>query len=123
MTPPPRFLAKMKTLALCILLSFAAFAQNVPKLTVSATKVQHHGFVTVHGSGFTSQKNISSHLRRPDGSEFPVLPILTDERGQFSHEIDTLLLAPGTHEVWVIDDTSKATSNIVRFEVTEAPPK
>jgi hypothetical protein len=74
------------------------------------------------GTGFTPKHNVSSHLKRPDGTEFPVLPILTDDRGEFTHDIDTLLLMPGTHEVWVDDDASKMSSNIVKFEVLlEAP--
>ena len=48
--------------------------------------------------------------------------MMTNDRGEFSHDIDTLLLAPGTHEVWVIDERSKASSNIVRFEVTLETP-
>ena len=61
-------------------------------------------------------------IRRPDSREFPVLPILTDDRGEFTHEIDTLLLEIGTHELWVVDDTSRVSSNVVRFEVTPEPP-
>ena len=89
-----------------------------PKVTVSPVKVQHPGHVDVHGTGFTPKGNVSSHLRRPDGTEFPVLPMLTSDRGEFTHDIDTLLLSPGTHEVWVVDDSSKVTSNRARFEVT-----
>ncbi len=74
------------------------------------------------GTGFTPKRNVLSHLRRPDGTEFPVLPMLTDDRGEFTHDIDTLLLAPGIHEVWVEDEASKTSSNIARFEVTLAQP-
>jgi hypothetical protein len=48
--------------------------------------------------------------------------MLTDDRGEFTHDIDTLLLSPGTHEVWVVDDHSKVSSNVARFEVTLAQP-
>jgi hypothetical protein len=62
-------------------------------------------------------------LKKSDGSEFPVLPMLTDEDGRFTHEIDTLLLAPGKHELWVIDSTTGVSSNIATFEVTLEQPR
>jgi hypothetical protein len=49
--------------------------------------------------------------------------MLTDEKGEFEHEIETLLLAVGTHEVWVIDKKTGVSSNIATFEVTlDQPP-
>jgi len=75
----------------------------------------------MRGEGFTPKADIRSHLKRPNGTEFPVLPMLTDADGKFTHEIDTLLLAPGIHELWVIDSTTGATSNVAKFEVTLAP--
>ena len=91
-----------------------------PKITLSTDRIVHKGWVTMRGEGFTPMADIRSHLKRPDGSEFPVLPMLTDTEGKFTHEIDTLLLAPGIHELWVIDSTSGATSNVAKFEVTLA---
>src|SRR5262245_36196994 len=93
-------------------------AQNTPKLTLSATRIPDKGFVGVKGTGFTAYANVSSHLRRPDQTEFPVLPILTDKKGEFTHEIDTLLFLPGTYELWVVDDTTGKASEIVKFVVT-----
>jgi hypothetical protein len=96
----------------------ASCAQVNPRLTLSANRVLHHAHVFVYGTGFTPKQNISSHLRRPDGTEYPVLPILTDGQGKFTHDIDTLILGDGLFEVWVVDDASKMTSNHVQFEVT-----
>jgi hypothetical protein len=108
------------SLSLLILFSsvLACSSQVAPKVALSTARIAHKGFVQMKGSGFSVKQNVSSHLRRPDGSEFPVLPILTDDRGEFNHEIDTLLLGSGIHEVWVVDDMSKTTSNVARFEVT-----
>jgi hypothetical protein len=61
-------------------------------------------------------------LKKPDGVEFPVLPMYTDEEGKFKHEIDTLLLTPGIHELWVIDSTTGVSSNVAKFELTLGPP-
>ena len=81
----------------------------------------HPGHLEMKGSGFTKNANVYSHLKRPDGTEFPVLPMMTDARGEFNHDIDSLLLSPGTHEVWVEDVNAKTTSEVVRFEVTIEP--
>src|SRR6059058_2831760 len=110
----------LKFFLLCFLLT-NSLAQNKPRVTVSPTKVQHTGHVGMHGAGFTPKANVYSHLRRPDGTEFPVLPMMTDDRGEITHDIDTLLLSIGTHEVWVVDEKSKTSSNIARFEVTLEP--
>ncbi len=104
-------------------LAGAACAQTTPTITVSPARVLHHDHVDLRGSGFAAKSNAYSHLRRPDGSEFPVLPIVTNERGEFEHDIDTLLLGPGVFEVWVEDSKSRATSNVARFEVTTDPKK
>src|SRR5437867_12759924 len=96
----------------------ASCAQTKPTVTLSPTRVFHSGHVEMRGTGFTPKAEVYSHLRRPDGTEFPVLPMMTNDRGEFTHDIDTLLLSPGNHEVWVEDLQSKTTSNVARFEVT-----
>jgi len=89
-----------------------------PQIRISSERVPRHWKLEVKGDGFTPTHNVSSHLRRSDGSEFPVLPILTDARGGFTHTIDTMILELGAHELWVVDDQSGRASNHVRFEVT-----
>src|SRR2546422_1251182 len=103
------------------LVTFCA-QQTKPKIKITPAKVQHSGHVDLRGSGFTPTANAYSHLRRPDGTEFPVLPMMTNNRGEFTHDIDTLVLSAGTHEVWVVDESSKTTSNVVHFEVTGEQP-
>ncbi len=89
-----------------------------PTVTLSRTVVPAKEFIDVTGAGFTPNANVTSHLLQPDGREFPYLPILTDGNGGFTHEVDTLLLLVGTHELWVDDDTTGERSNVARFEVT-----
>ena len=89
-----------------------------PHVTLSSERVPRHWKLEVHGTGFTPTHNISSHLRRSDGTEFPVLPILTDAHGEFRHTIDTMVLELGTLDLWVVDDASGRTSNHAQFEVT-----
>lgn len=71
----------------------------------------------MRGSGFTPKHNALSHLKKSDGREFPVLTILPNDRGEFTHEIESLLLAIGTHQLWVIDETTGVSSNVAQFEV------
>jgi hypothetical protein len=101
-----------------VFVTACAAAQSVPKVTVSPTRIATPGHVMVQGSGFTPKSNVSSHLRKPTGEEYPVLPLLTDDHGEFKHDIDTLVLVHGVHELWVIDDSSNVPSNHIRFEVT-----
>ena len=116
------FLETRLKLFLLLLLLAPTCSQTKPTVTVSPAKVLHTGHVIMRGTGFTPKTNVTSHLRRPDGTEFPVLPMLTDDRGEVMHDIDTLILTPGVHEIWIVDDRSKVSSNVARFEVTLEQP-
>ena len=96
--------------------------ENTPTVTVSLDRVPDQGNLDVKGTGFTPHQNVTSHLLKPDGTEFPFLPILTDGNGEFTHEIESLLLNAGVHQLWVVDDASNVSSNIARFEVTKDQP-
>jgi hypothetical protein len=111
---------KIIVAGLLVYLFAAAFScsQAKPAVTLSPLRVYRSGHIEMRGAGFTKNANVYSHLRRPDGTEFPILPMMTDDRGEFVHDIDTLLLSPGVHEVWVEDINSNTKSDIVRFEVT-----
>ena len=119
---------KKSLFVLLLSLSFVAGScgensESTPVVTVFLDRVPDQGNLDLKGSGFTPNQNVTSHLLKPDGTEFPFLPILTDENGEFTHEIESLLLDAGTHELWVVDDASNRTSNVARFEVTrEQPP-
>ena len=73
------------------------------------------------GKGFTPKQNVQSHLRRPDGTEFREVSILTDAKGEFEHDIDTLLLLRGVHDLWVVDSATGLSSNIAHFTATDEP--
>ena len=109
-------------------LATALFAQSAPRVTVTPIQVAETDPIEIQGSGFTPKGRVISHLRRPDGTEYDVMWFVTNDRGEFSHIIDTLLLAPGTHELWVIDEASRTTSNTallaVDFQVdVPSPPE
>ena len=73
----------------------------------------------MYGKGFTPRSNVQSHLRRPDGTEFREVSILTDDHGEFEHDIDTLLLFRGVHDLWVEDSATGLTSNVAHFNATD----
>jgi hypothetical protein len=90
-----------------------------PTITLSRERIPRAGWTKMFGKGFTPKADVRSHLRRPDGTEFREIPILTDEHGEFIHDIDTMLLLRGVHDVWVVDSTTGQTSNVVHFTATD----
>ena len=94
-----------------------ASAAKTPQITLTRTRVVHPATLEMRGSGFTPKRDAKSHLKRVDGTEFPVLNLLADERGEFVHEVESLLLDVGTHELWVFDETTGTKSNVAKFEV------
>jgi hypothetical protein len=89
-----------------------------PRISIPTDRVPRFTPLEFQGTGFTPNRNVSSHLVRSDGSEFPVLPLLTDEDGAFTHTIDTMILELGFHELWVVDDATGKASNRLRFDIT-----
>jgi len=94
--------------------------QATPTIKLSRDKVEDRGHVTMSGTGFSPKANVISHLKRPDGTEFPGLRLLTDDKGEFTHVIDTYLFLDGTYELWVEEVGRGRKSNVVRFEVARS---
>jgi hypothetical protein len=94
-------------------------AQIKPTITLSRERIPQKGWLKMYGKGFTPKSNVQSHLRRPDGTEFREVSILTDAHGEFEHDIDTLLLMRGVHDLWVVDSATGLTSNFAHFNATD----
>jgi hypothetical protein len=109
-------------LTLLIVASGCTNTPPKPTIKLSADRVPANGDVHLSGEGFTPRSDAYSHVKRPDGTEFPTITMLTDDKGQFTHLIETWLLQVGTHEVWVIDQKTGVTSNVATFEVTRDQP-
>ena len=62
--------------------------QLKPTITLSRERIPQNGWFKMYGKGFTPKQNVQSHLRRPDGTEFREVSILTDAQGEFEHDID-----------------------------------
>jgi hypothetical protein len=101
------------------MLAVSVLPQKKPEITVSPNRVKSGDPVLLTGTGFTPNRSVMSHLRRPDGSEYNQLRFRTNERGEFVHKIDTVMLDLGTFESWVEDEATKVVSNRVRFTVEE----
>src|SRR5262245_38966599 len=110
----------MKLLALltaCLLFAAVISAQKKLQVRVSPERVKSGDPILLTGSGFTPNRTVMSHLRRPNGSEYNPLRFRTDEHGEFVHKIDTVMLDLGTFEVWAEDEASQVLSNRVQFTV------
>ena len=100
-----------------LLLLAVVYAQKKPEISVSAARVRVGESVILKGSGFTPNRSAMSHLLRPNGTEYNPLRLRIDERGEFTHKIDTVMLDVGTFELWAEDETSKVVSNRIQFKV------
>jgi hypothetical protein len=89
-----------------------------PQIALSDTRLPQGGHTLLTGKGFTPYGDVRSHLKRPDGTEFNELPMFTDAKGEFSHDIESFLLQIGVHEVWVVDTKTGLSSNVAKFETT-----
>ena len=88
-----------------------------PQVKLSANRVKSGDLVFLTGTGFTPNRTAMAHLQRPDGSEYNPLRLRTNDRGEFTHRIDTIMLDTGTFDVWVEDEASNSTSNRMHFTV------
>ena len=100
-----------------LLLEVLIYAQKKPSINVSPARVKSGEQVMLTGIDFTPNRTVMSHLIKPDGSDYNPLRFRTNERGEFSHKIDTTMLDIGTFEVWVEDEASKVASDRIRFTV------
>jgi len=74
----------------------------------------------VQWEGFTPNSTLTSHLQKPDGTEFPTKKFSTDSKGEASHIIDSTGFSPGTYTLWAIDDaTGIRTVNTAIFTITK----
>jgi hypothetical protein len=103
--------------SLVLLLLVTVYAQSKPEITVSRSQVKLGETLLLKGTGFTPNRSAISHLKKPDGSEYHPLRFRIDTRGEFTHQIDTVMLEAGTFELWVEDEASKVVSNRTEFKV------
>ena len=89
-----------------------------PTITLSATRLTASDHVLMKGAGFSPLSDAISHLKKPDGSEYNTIIFLTNEKGEFEHDIEPFLLPIGVMEVWVVDAKTNVSSNIAKFETT-----
>jgi len=71
----------------------------------------------VQWEGFTPNSTLTSHLQKPDGTEFPTKKFSTDSKGQASHIIDSTGFSLGVYTLWAIDDATGIRTNTVSFTI------
>ena len=62
-------------LVVAFLCSAVSPAVAAPVLTFSVSQMYHGEIVQVRGTGFTPNGQVTSHLVRPDGTEYPEMPL------------------------------------------------
>jgi hypothetical protein len=65
---------------------------------------------TYTGTGFTAGFGAISHMRRPNGLEFPAKRMPVGPDGTFEDVVWTGEFVPGTYTLWAVDDYSKVAS-------------
>jgi len=98
--------------------SFTVTPRVNPSVSVSPGSGASGTIFSAYGTGFTRNNTVTSHLRRPDGSEFPTLTLSTDVNGVYMKAIDSSSFLPGTYQHWAVDDATGVMSNVASFEVT-----
>jgi hypothetical protein len=43
---------------------------------------------------------------------------LTDDQGAFEHDVDSLLMTKGVHDLWAVDTATGQSSNVAHFTTT-----
>jgi hypothetical protein len=89
------------------------------EISVSPTRIKLNGIVMLSGTGFTADRPVLSHMRKPNDMEYNPLRLRANAKGELVHKIDTVMLDLGTFEVWVEDEDAKTVSNRVTFTVVE----
>jgi hypothetical protein len=90
------------------------------RITISPLSGLPGTIFTVNGQGFTPNSTVTSHLKKPDGTEFSTLQIPTYGQGEYTWPIDSAEFVPGTYHHWVFDDNTGKRSNIVDFDIITA---
>jgi PKD repeat protein len=94
-----------------------------PRVSVSPSSGTPGTKFYVQWEGFTPNSTLTSHLQKPDGTEFPTKKFSTDSQGQANHIIDSTGFSPGTYTLWAIDDaTGIRTVNTATFIITKESP-
>jgi hypothetical protein len=110
-------LALLRTATVLLVLCPLTWAQQKMVIKADRSRVKSGEILYVTGTGFTPNRAVISHLSRPDKTEYNPLRLRANAAGELVHKIDTVMLDVGTFEMWVEDDSSKATSNRIQFTV------
>ena len=100
------------------------FIKTTPSAKVSPDIGPAGNQFLLEWSGFYFNSTLTSHLKKPDGTEFPPKKFYTDNQGNASHAVDSTGFDEGIYEHWAVDDATGKESNTVTFTITTAdnPP-
>ena len=83
-------------------------------LTVSPSSGQQGTTFTFSGDGYTPDRAIEFHVRKPDNTEFPTATLTVSSSGVLSYNYQsTTASVVGTYTIWAVDkDTGKQSENV-----------
>ena len=74
---------------------------------------------TINGTGFTPNGTIAEHIRKPDGTEYPVNNYTADANGNKTVNWTSTSSSPlGTYTIWWINQATGQQSNSVTQTIT-----
>src|SRR5215470_7557498 len=100
-------------------LALPAHVLAAPSLTFSVSQIVHGEYVDVRGTGFTPNGQVGSHLMRPDGTEYPEMPMKADAKGVVTHQITIVPNTFGTYELQLED---RKTGEVATQRFLMVPP-
>ena len=104
---------------------FTTPSQITPHVSVSPAGGPAGTQFSVRYTGFTPNSTLTSHLQKPDGSEFRTLTLSTNNQGDYVSNpwlITSDTFVPGTYTLWGVDDTTGISSGRTSFVITLSPP-
>jgi hypothetical protein len=101
--PPGRIKAMRTTALLALCCALASPALAAPVVTFSVTQIYHGEYVHISGTGFTPNGQVTSHLMRPDGTEYPEIPMKANAQGVVTHDLTIVPATFGTYELQLED--------------------
>jgi hypothetical protein len=118
-SPAMNSIADRQGLSVYRVLGWLRSANNTgtPAVYISPASGQPGTPFAYTGQGFTGNSTATSHLKRPDGTEFASLSIPIASDGTFSTSINSTGFSSGTYEVWAVDITTTASSPHVTFGI------
>lgn len=93
-----------------------------PKISVKPKSGAPGTPFTVKWTGFSDNGTLTSHLQKPDGSEYPTKTFTVDRKGKAEFIIDSSSFVPGQYNLWAEDTCTGKRTKTVSFTIKGSTP-